>query len=167
MSGLRWVRSVSLAGLLLAVAASCSNPKDDEDFVPSETGAEQPKAGGAQLAEAVACDSLKAADSAARKALSCPANKAVCPASIRPAGVGDDCFSYSKASVDACVEAIGKYEACEDFESHPCLVTAVPKQCAGSVEPAPGEGGAGGAPSVPGDAGAGGELSAAGAAGAP
>ena len=168
LSHLGWLRGASLSALFVAVAASCSNPKDDEDFVPSEPGADQPKAGGAQLAEAAACDSLKAADTAARKALSCPANKAVCPAYIRPAGVGDDCFQYSKNSVDACVSAIGEYTTCEDFESHPCLVTALPKQCAGSVEPEPSEGGAGGAPSEPStDAGAGGELSSAGAAGAP
>lgn len=162
----RLLRSLCLSGALLAVAVSCSNPKDDEDFIPSQPGAVQPDEGGPLLAEGAACTRLQSAEAAARKALSCSASKATCPELIRPAGLGDDCYQYSQASIDECADQLDAYQSCDDFELHPCLVAAVVKTCAGSVpDPEPGEGGAGGTPGLPGDAGAGGVAGEAGTGG--
>lgn len=156
----RLSRSLSLSALALLVVLSCSKANDTQDYVPSQRGAVQPDAGGAAITEDAACAQLKKAEADARAELGCDALKAVCPSYIRPAG-STGCFAYSQASVNGCKALYQSFNGCEDFELHPCLITAIPDAECGA--PAPGEGGAGGASGVP--AGAAGDT-AAGAGGA-
>ena len=162
MNRARLVRSLSLNGLALAVVLSCSTAKDNQSYVPSQRGAVQPDAGGAQIGEASACAELGKAQADARADLGCHALKLACPSSVRPAG-SSGCFTYSQASVDGCKALYQSFNGCEAFDLHPCLITATAVSDCGV--PVSGEGGAGGDPGVPADMGTGGEA-AAGAAGA-
>ena len=156
------VRSLSMCGLALALVLSCSTAKDNQGYVPSQRGAVQPDAGGAQIGEASACAELEKAQANARADLGCGALKLACPSIIRPAG-NSGCFTYSQASVDGCKDFYQSFNGCEDFALHPCLITATAvSDCGVSVS---GEGGAGGDPGVPVDSGTAGEA-AAGAGGA-
>jgi hypothetical protein len=159
----RAVSWLSLCGVALVVAASCSKQKDTQDYVPSQRGAIQPDAGGALVDEATACQTLTTAEANARKDLSCPAVARTCPDYIRPAG-GADCFQYEQVSLDGCVDLFGSFTTCEDFARHPCLISAVSKCDSAGGEA--GAGGSGGAPSTePSDAGSAGTASEAGAGG--
>ncbi len=155
---------LSLCGVALVVAASCSKQKDTQDYVPSQRGAIQPDAGGQLRDEVTACETLTTAEASARKDLGCPAVARSCPDYIRPAG-GADCFQYEQASLDGCVELFRSFTSCEDFALHPCLVSAVSK--CDSVGGEAGAGGAGGAPSTdtPSDGGSAGTASESGAGG--
>ena len=169
------VRGVPLWRLALVawvLASACTKSKDTYDPEPPERGAVQPDGGGARLSEPSACNQLKAAESAARSALNCAPVSRACPAFIRPAG-GEGCFEYSEASVKACAALYGSFTRCEDFTTHPCLLSAV-SECDG--EPAEGAAGAGPVGSagsagegdgagVPGSAGEGGAAGASGAGG--
>jgi hypothetical protein len=151
---LRWL---SLSGLALGLALSCSKANDTQDYVPSQRGAVQPDAGGAQISEDAACAELEQAEADARADLGCAALEAVCPSYIRPAG-STGCFAYSQTSVDGCKALYQSFTGCEEFDLHPCLITAIPDSGCGT--PVPGEGGAGGAPGVPVDPGAAGDTAA-------
>ncbi|MES1175015.1 MAG: hypothetical protein ABUL62_11890 [Myxococcales bacterium] len=144
---------VCLSCAVLVAAASCTSQKDTEAYVPSGRGAVQPEASGPLLAEDVACNKLKVAESDARSALSCPAVTRACPGYIRPAG-GASCFQYSQGSIDGCSDLYASFTTCSDFDAHPCLVSAVDK-CDVAPDPSGegGAGGSGGAPSTAGDAG--------------
>ena len=164
MNRARLFRTLSLSALVLAAFASCSKVKDTQDYVPSQRGAVQPDAGGKNLTEADACEQLVAAESAARKDLGCSAVTRTCPGWIRPAGGG--CFEYSQASVEGCTDLYASFNGCEEFDLHPCLVSAV-SQCEVEVPEPPAEGGAGGEPAItPSEAGSTGEAGTTGAAGA-
>jgi hypothetical protein len=121
------VRALALGVCVLAAAESCTSVKDDEPAVPSQPGAVQPDTSGTLLTEASACSQLDSGESKARSDLGCASAKHVCPDYIRPAG-GADCFAYDKGSVTACVKLYGTFTSCEDFDVHPCLITAV-SQC--------------------------------------
>jgi hypothetical protein len=161
---LRAARAVCLAVLGLAAAASCTSAKDTEGYVPSQPGAVQPDAtkNGKTEDEATACSALTKAESSARSMLGCDAAKRTCPDYIRPAG-GADCFVYDQGSVTECVQQLGMFTDCADFDLHPCLVIAK-SQCssesgeggAGGIGGAPGEGGSSGTTDVSSPAGAGG-----------
>src|SRR5450432_2927800 len=151
--------SLCLSLLALAASASCSSTHDNGDFVPSQPGALQPDGGGALLKETTACAELDQAENDARKALGCEPAPHQCPDYIRPAG-GADCFEYDKTSIDACRASYQSFASCDQFDGHPCLITAVSK-CAG----AGGGGGTGVAEGGAAGQGAGGASSSAGVAG--
>jgi hypothetical protein len=134
------LRALCFSLLALAAAASCSSAKDTEAFVPSMPGAVQPDTNGTLVDEATACSKLTKAESSARSDLGCEAAKHSCPDYIRPAG-GAACFRYDEGSVEGCVKLFGTFTQCDDFEQHPCLLSAVSK-C--SDLGAAGEGGMGG-----------------------
>jgi hypothetical protein len=158
---LRAARGVCVALLALAAAASCTSAKDTEDFVPSQPGAVQPDTNGKLIDEAAACSDLSKAESSARSMLGCDAAKHTCPDYIRPVG-GADCFKYDEGSVTACAKAFGTFTDCDDFDVHPCIVTA--SQCTtGGM----GEGGTGGMGGAPAEGGASGMTEIAGASGSP
>jgi hypothetical protein len=146
----RAARVLALGACLLGAAESCTSIKDDEPAVPSQPGAVQPDTTGKSLTEASACSELDTAESKARSDLGCASAKHLCPDYIRPAG-GAGCFSYDQGSVTACVKLYGTFESCDDFDVHPCLITAV-SECenGGSAGAAgmSGEGGMGGAPAL-------------------
>jgi hypothetical protein len=160
----RAARAVCLALLALAAAASCTSAKDTEDYVPSQPGAVQPKTNGQPIDEATACADLTKAETSARSMLSCPAAKHTCPDYIRPVG-GADC-SYDEGSVTECAKQFGTFTDCDDFDEHPCIVTA---RCTAGDTGEGGTGGMGGA-GAPAEGGSAGLLdvsSSAGAGGAP
>jgi hypothetical protein len=144
---------VSLVAAVLA--ASCTSTHDNADVVPAQPGAFQPDAGGALIDEATACAALTKAESKARAALSCDAVERDCPSYIRPAG-GEGCFVYDQASLDGCSTLYTSFTSCDDFDRHPCVLTAESK-C-----DAAGEGGASGLGGASGVSGAGGASAGAG-----
>jgi hypothetical protein len=113
----------------LALGSACTESEDTQDYVPSERGAVQPDAGGALLDEATACSMLESAEAKARAALGCAAAARECPGFIRPAGA-EACFEYSRTSVTGCATLYDSFASCDDFERHPCLISAVSK-CVG------------------------------------
>ncbi len=137
----RVLRALCLGMLALAAAVSCTSVKDTESYVPSQPGAVQPDTTGKFVAEDSACSQLTKAEAKARSGLSCDAAKRTCPDYIRPAG-GEGCFEYDQGSIDACVKLYGTFESCDDFDAHPCLLTAK-----SSCTDGDGEGGSGGASS--------------------
>jgi hypothetical protein len=170
-----WLLGASL--LLLGLGGSCSESDETEDFIPPRVGAEQPASGGDSLSEEEACERLRDAEEAARTDLQChDLERPECPFYVRPAGTG--CWEYSEDSVAACVDKIGDYDDCADFEQTPCILTATPSESrcptlggagAGGSDTGgggtPGSGGApepggapgsGGVPEAPSNAGAGG-----------
>jgi hypothetical protein len=163
---LRAARAVCLALVALAAAVSCTSAKDTEDFVPSQPGAVQPDSNGNLIDEATACSDLTKAESNARSMLGCAAAKHTCPDYIRPVG-GADCFKYDQGSVNGCVAKFAAFTDCDDFDQHPCIVTAIAtSQCTTADTSEGGMGGMGGAPAEGGSAGA--DLSnSAGAGGSP
>jgi hypothetical protein len=117
--------SLLCASLLTAVlAASCTSSPDTADVVPSLPGAFQPDAGGKTVDEATACSKLTEAESSARAALGCDAVTHTCPDYVRPAG-GADCFVYDQGSLDGCTTLYNSFVSCDQFDSRPCLLTAV------------------------------------------
>ncbi|HEY5374700.1 MAG TPA: hypothetical protein VIK01_13530, partial [Polyangiaceae bacterium] len=162
---LRAARAACLALLALVAAASCTSAKDTEDYVPSQPGAVQPDTNGKLIDEATACTELSNAESSARSTLGCAAAKHTCPDYIRPVG-GADCFKYDEGSVKGCATKFDSFMSCDDFDRHPCVVTAK-SECAtadtseggmGGVGGAPAEGGSSGMADVSGPAGAGGSA---------
>ena len=150
---LRVARALCLSLLALAVGASCSSAKDTEATVPSRPGAVQPDTSGTPIDEASACSQLSKAEASARSALGCDAAKLTCPDAIRPAG-GEGCFFYDQDSVKKCATLFDSFTSCDDFDKHPCLVTAISHCTTGGA----GEGGTagmGGGAAAPGEGGAG------------
>jgi hypothetical protein len=149
---LRAARAVCLVSLALLAAASCTSAKDTEDYVPSQPGAVQPEANGKLIDEATACSTLSKAESSARSMLGCDAAKRTCPDYIRPAGGADCLFEYDQGTVNACAKQLDTFTSCDDFDLHPCLVTAK-SNCATDDTSEGGSGGMGGAPAEGGSSG--------------
>lgn len=166
--GFRTVRLGSALVLLgLGAGPSCTQTEDVEDFIPSEQGATQPQSDGDAISEDAACERLVAAEDDARDQLGCSKADRECPDYVRPAG-SDPCLAFSEQSVEECEDIIANYGSCDDFERHPCVITAMSgsraDDCpdlftsAGGAAGAGGEGGAG-------QGGAGGSVPAVGGAG--
>jgi hypothetical protein len=153
---LRMARALCLSLLALAVGASCSSAKDTEATVPSRPGAVQPDTSGTPIDETSACSQLSKAESSARSALGCDAVKLTCPDSIRPAG-GEGCFVYDQDSINKCATLFDTFTSCDDFDKHPCLVTAVSHCTTGGYGEAgmAGMAGTAGAAALPGEGGGG------------
>lgn len=138
LSYTRLLRAFWLGAFALVAAVSCTSVNDSEADVPAQPGAVQPETNGKLVTEASACSQLTAAEAKARSALKCDSVKRSCPDYIRPAAGG--CFEYDQGSINACSKLFDGFASCDDFDAHPCLVSAAPASgCAN------GEGGAGGA----------------------
>lgn len=139
-----WLRSIlAFALFALPLATSCTSSEDTEPFVPASEGAVQPKATGALLSEAAACERLADAQSTALDRLGCAApDLAACPGYIRPGG-GSGCYEYSAGSVEACEAGYAAASSCAKLA--PCVVTAVENRSLTTCAVASGAGGAGGA----------------------
>jgi hypothetical protein len=138
-----WSSWLCLGVVAAVLAASCTSTHDNADVVPAEPGAFQPDAGGALIDEATACAALTKAESKARSTLGCDAVPRACPSYIRPAG-GEGCFLYDQASLSGCSALFDSFTSCDDFERHPCVVTAESRCGAGGEGGASGLAGAGG-----------------------
>ena len=139
----RLLRSLCLGLCAFAAAASCTTAPDTESNIPSQPGAVQPEPSGKFVTEDSACSQLTKAEAQARSGLSCDAAKHTCPDYIRPAG-GESCFEYDQGSIDECAKKLKAFTSCDDFEIHPCLLTAK-----SSCTDSDGEGGSGGATGAP------------------
>jgi hypothetical protein len=151
LSGVRsGARRLALS-VLMILASSCSEDVATEPVVPAEQGALQPEGGGDAIVEEEACQRL--ADAIADKDDELDCDVALeCPEGIRPAG-GEACLEYDEETVEACVSVIESYEECEEFDTRPCIATAL----AGTADPACAPaGGAGGMAGTAGGGGAGG-----------
>jgi hypothetical protein len=114
-------------GLSCAGISACVTDPSVENDVPARRGAYQPGAtGGSSLAAKDACDQVVSAEKSARDKLSCAAKTPApaCPSYLSVAGAMP-CDSYEESTVTACVAAIGAYTSCDDFDTKPCIVTAV------------------------------------------
>lgn len=125
------------AGALVPLVVGCvSEPDENGVIVPPAAGLVQPEAGasGPTVSAAAACAALATALGAARTRLGCMA--AAVPVPDCSAGTGYlaiagsmPCDEYDEGSVNACVAAYGAFAACTDFDTTPCVVTAVPSSC--------------------------------------
>jgi len=151
------------AGLALGLALGCAqDPNTQPSVIPPE-GIEQPGAdGGATLDATTACERIVAAETDARGRLGCDAPKAphACPDYVRVAGAST-CGAYLRSTVDACVTRMSGFQSCSDFDTHPCVATAIRESCvASSAAPEGGpDGGAQDDGSVPVEAGPGRDAS--------
>lgn len=139
----------------LALAAACGRKLETYDDYPARQGAYQPAGNGQVTDEASACSALVAAIDAQRAALSCGADtgRTACPDLVRPAG-GADCFDYDQGALDACVAYYAGLSACAQFDTSPCIVTAIARASCGSGTG--GSSGTGGASGTGGTSGTGG-----------
>lgn len=126
---LRLLKVVAVALSSVATTACVSDPKV-EDYAPPSAGAHQPSGDGvATLSATEACTQLVSAETASRAKLACTASPSEqCPAHLAVAGALP-CGLYDASTVAACVSEIGKYAACSDFDTKPCIVTAVVSSC--------------------------------------
>lgn len=126
---LRLLKVVGVAFSSVAITACVSDPKV-EDYAPPSAGAHQPSGDGvATLSVAEACTRLVNAETTTRQKLACTASPSPqCPAHLAVAGALP-CGLYDASTVTACVSEIGKYAACSDFDTKPCIVTAVVSSC--------------------------------------
>ena len=116
-------------GLSCAAPTACVSDPNIENDVPAEPGAKQPSAdGGATLNFGAACSELADAEKAERSKLGCKVVTRACPAYVAVAGALP-CDLYVESTVAACVAAIRHYGACSDFDTKPCVVTAVASSC--------------------------------------
>jgi hypothetical protein len=142
------LRALWLGAFAIIAVAGCTSANDSESEVPAQPGAVQPETSGKPVAEDAACSQLTEAEAKARSGLKCDSVKRSCPDYIRPAA-GEGCFDYDQGSISACIKLFDSFGSCDDFDAHPCLVTAVPASgCAGADGGAGGglgEGGSGGA----------------------
>jgi hypothetical protein len=110
-------------------AAACAKDPKVEDETPPGTGIQQPGPSGSEsLSLDEACSQIVEAENEARDRLNCEGAAAECPGHLRVAGALP-CDEINRASVEACVDAIGEYGACADFSRHPCIVTVDPESC--------------------------------------
>ncbi len=95
------------------------------------------------LDEDEACERMSEALNDRQESLGCDEVQiAACPALIRPAG-SLACVQYSESSVDECVEVIGSYKTCRDFNRKGCYAIAVvDEKVEGCVLPGPADAGA-------------------------
>jgi hypothetical protein len=130
-------------GLSCAAIPACVSDPSVENDVPARSGAHQPGVTGQGTLPAVeACNQLVQAEQAGREKLRCkaPADKPLCPLHLAVAGALP-CDSYEQSTVSACVAEIGQYAACDDFDTKPCIVTAVASSCHAPVAREAGPGG--------------------------
>jgi hypothetical protein len=116
-----------VVGLSCVVVSACVSDPTVENDVPARSGAHQPGVTpGSVLSAKDACDQVLSAEKSARDQLSCAARTPapVCPSYLAVAGAMP-CDSYEETTVTACVAAIGKYTSCDDFDTKPCIVTAI------------------------------------------
>jgi hypothetical protein len=114
----------------LGVVSACSSEIGVEDTIPAEPGIVMPDGGGSPIDESAACARLLSALEDARTKLKCPAETAVCPTLVRPAG-SQACLQYDEATVEGCESVVGRYTRCSDFDSRRCIVSALP----GTISP--------------------------------
>lgn len=149
-----WSRVLCVSSTVVAVAVACSDEVGTGDNQPAPPGAIQPDASGGVLNEAEACQMLLAAiqDRASTPPLDCDVSELTCPELIRTAG-SQACLQFDEGSVTACVGVVESYELCTDFETKPCIVTALPgTMSAGCTPPMPDAGAdTGGGPDASGD----------------
>lgn len=116
-----------VVGLSCGVLSACVSDPTVENDVPARSGAHQPGVTGESAISAKdACDQVLSAEQSARDKLSCAARTpaSVCPSYLAVAG-SMPCDSYEESTVTACVTAIGEYTSCDDFDTKPCIVTAI------------------------------------------
>ncbi len=159
------IRSSGYPILLLAAlggALGCTSDEATEPYVPSTVGGTQPEGNGVFVDARSACETLVYAEDDARARLGCgePPARPACPDYLSPNG--GPCALVDQGSLQSCVEQLEAYTACDDFERHPCYLTATFPADASACS-----GGAAGAPSPAGGqtglAGAGGQAGAGGA----
>jgi len=127
---------LALASALFAAPACVSDPRVEDD-VPARSGAHQPAASGDDpVPAAAACERVLAAEKAARDSLDCmPRTPApTCPTYLRIAGA-QPCDSYEGSTVSVCEAEIANYASCADFDTKPCIVTAVASTCHAAAVP--------------------------------
>ncbi|HEX7669472.1 MAG TPA: hypothetical protein VF395_07815 [Polyangiaceae bacterium] len=122
--------TVCLASAIFVAPACVSDPSVEDD-VPARSGAHQPAASGDDpVPAAAACERVLVAEKAARDSLDCkPRTPApTCPIYLSIAGTRP-CDSYEGSTVSVCEAEIAKYTTCSDFDTRPCVVTAVASTC--------------------------------------
>jgi hypothetical protein len=118
----------------LVFATGCIDDVNTEEDVPAEKGATQPETSGKVIAASEACSRLVAAETAARDDLNCDSSPGPeCPERLRLFG-SLVCSEIDEGSVDACVDAIGAYRSCGEFDSRPCVVTVIESTCKNPME---------------------------------
>jgi hypothetical protein len=132
MVGARTRHILLVAGLPLGsfVVIGCvQDPQVENETVPP-VGIEQPGPGSSTIGADSACTELVDAETAARAKLGCPDSvvSLACPDHLFLAG-SQPCDEYDEASVEACVQALGAYGHCSDFDRKPCVVTVIATSC--------------------------------------
>jgi hypothetical protein len=131
-------RLLVTAGALVPLVAGCvSSPDENGAVVAPAPGIVQPEAGASgpiTVSAAAACTALTTALAAAKKRLGCAAAAVSVPDCSADAGYlaiagSMPCDEYDQGSVNACVAAYGAFAACADFDTSPCVITAVPSSC--------------------------------------
>src|SRR5690606_14702069 len=112
--------------LALAALAACASKDDDAE--PSKNDNDsgvvpyQPQGNGKHTSEAEACQRMVEALDDRASDLGCVITYPPCPQYLRQS-TGGTCYEYDEGSIDSCVDFIGKYQSCDDFQRRPCIVT--------------------------------------------
>lgn len=120
-------RLIWTTGLLAMTAlAACVSTDDGDSDAKPDTGngiePYQPEGNGQRTSEADACQRMIDALDERASDLGCSITRPGCPHYLRQS-TGGACYEYDEGTIASCVEFIGKYQACEDFQRRPCIVT--------------------------------------------
>ncbi len=122
------------AGAVMPLVAGCvSSPDENGSVVPPAAGIGQPEAGasGRTVTAAAACIALAGAIAATNLRLGCSVATPKCSAGAGYVAIAGSmpCDEYDQASLNACLAAYETFKACTDFDTMPCVITAVPASC--------------------------------------
>lgn len=125
MKRLGWILGMSF--LAAASAVACASKDDggaDDVDAGNGTGIEpyQPNGNGERMSEADACDRMTGALDGRASDLGCIVTHPPCPQYLRQSTSGA-CYDYDEGTIASCVDFIGKYQSCDDFQKRPCIVT--------------------------------------------